>query len=436
MGCCGSKHPSYRCGNGHDELEALVDPQVDDDVSCDPRRTNGARRLYIVAGCIATALAAIIGFYYVLVSIVTGQGEQDFLLINEEGVNAFCTPGLTMANLPSHSRWPGCGDVRDLSDFEACAEPCYSKHFIRSIEEFSAKYPGQLVTYESRRNPFLKTVKLTGWWLPAPGTKKGNSSKEEPATRVVVQHTIGENSNTFRTQLTAYMLRSLGFSVLLNNLRDHCYSEDSSNHLIGWGHSYPFDVLGAWDYARSDPDGQLGGPLPAGQVGIMGFSSGAYITAIALGLESKVPAAWLDSAPLRPKSTFMDRELFGLGPLAGPVLNQAWSNLEGRAEDRGVLFNQHLPEEVLPQGPDTRRHVGWVHNKQDAMVSFSEGEKLVKLLESLPQKYEVMKFETEGDCNGETHAVDNLRLFNEYAARLCSFWTQAFDLASSGCVGQ
>lgn len=338
-----------------------------------------------------------------------------------------------MANLPSHSWWPGCGDVRDIGDFEGCAEPCFSAGLIQRMQEFNTKYPGKLVTYESRANPFLKTVKLTGWWLPAPEKeRKGNTTVEMPS-RVVVQHSIGENSNTFRTQLTAYMLRSLGFSVLLNNLRDHCYSEDSSTHLIGWGHSYPFDVLGAWDYARTDPDGQLGGNLHAGKVGIMGFSLGAYVTAIAFGLEKEVPAAWLDSSPFRPKSTFMERESMGLGPLAGPILNQAWSNLQSRAEDRGVYFNQHLPEEVLPTGPDTARHVGWVHNKEDGFVSYEDGEGLLRLLESLPQKYQLTKFATDGDCNGEAHAIDNLRLFNEYAARLCSFWTEALGVASSGC---
>ena len=26
----------------------------------------------------------------------------------------------------------------------------------------------------------------------------------------------------------------------------------------GWGYDYPFDILGAWDYAVHDPDGALG----------------------------------------------------------------------------------------------------------------------------------------------------------------------------------
>merc|ERR1740116_558569 len=69
-----------------------------------------------------------------------------------------------MANLPTHSWWPGCGAVRSLADFDGCSQPCFSATLISRMEEFNAKHPGKLVTYQSRQNEFLKTVKLTGWW--------------------------------------------------------------------------------------------------------------------------------------------------------------------------------------------------------------------------------------------------------------------------------
>lgn len=431
MGCCGSK-------SRRDDLEAILseddEPATIVHALLKPGELSGKGRLYACLGCLALSVLLSSGIYLLLLSFVTGRGEQDLLIINEESVNAFCLPGLTMANLPTHSWWPGCGAVRSLADFDGCERPCFEAVTIRRMQEFNAKYPGKLVTYSSRGNEFLKTVKLTGWWLPAPNIS--GSAKGEMPTRIVVQHSVGDNSNSFRMQLTAYMLRSLGFSVLLNNLRDHCYSEDSDAHLMGWGHSYPFDVLGAWDYARNDPDGELGGALPAGKVGMMGYSVGAYVTAIAFGLEKEVPAAWIDSSPFRPENVFLGRESFGVGPLTGTLLSQAWSMLKGRAEGRGVHIDQHLPEEVLPQGPDTQRHIGWVHNKQDSTVHFSDAEHLVELVEGLPRKYTVTKFVTEGSCHGEAHAVDNLRLFNEYAARLCSFWTDALGVSSSGCLGK
>ncbi len=47
-----------------------------------------------------------------------------------------------------------------------------------------------------------------------------------------------ENSNGFRQQFVAFILRSLGYDVLLNNFRDRCYSEPRSSAnlwlFFGW----------------------------------------------------------------------------------------------------------------------------------------------------------------------------------------------------------
>lgn len=438
MGCNGSK--VFRCCGTKgrpqvQDLEALVDGQEEGEPLRPERfswEPSGSRRLGVCVGCLLLFVVSVVGGHFLLVGYITGRAEEDLLTINHLRVDAYCGAGLTMATLPTRSWWPGCKAVHRIEDFDGCAAPCFSATLIQRMEEFNRKYPGKLVTYDSRSDVHLKTVKLRGWWLPAPnisGTPKGGLP-----TRVVVQHNVGENSNAFRTQLTAYMLRSLGFSVLLNNLRDHCYSEDSRAKVKGWGHSYPFDVLGAWDYASSDPDGLLGGSISVDKVGVMGFSVGAYATAVAFGMEPRVPAAWLDSSPYRPKDIYDNHAYVSLGPLGKPLLDQAWSNLKDRANANGVPIDQHLPEKELPRGPDTGRHVGWVHNKEDRDVPFADGEALARLLESMPTKYDVTRFETEGECNGESHAVDSLRLFNEYAARLCTFWTEAFGLAGSGCL--
>merc|ERR1739848_773185 len=70
----------------------------------------------------------------------------------------------------------------------------------------------------------------------------------------------------------------MGFSVLLNNIRGVGYSENTTAGITTWGYAYHFDLLGAWDYLKQDPDSILGGQLPASKVGIMGFSMGAFIT--------------------------------------------------------------------------------------------------------------------------------------------------------------
>merc|ERR1712157_321169 len=103
---------------------------------------------------------------------------------------------------------------------------------------------------------------------------------------------------------TAHFLRSMGYSVLINNLRDHGYSNPSQKHLQEWGDAYTYDLLGAWDYLASDPDGTLGGPLPSRKVGLMGQSKGGFLTLNAFGLESQVPAAWVDSPAYTPRAVF------------------------------------------------------------------------------------------------------------------------------------
>merc|ERR1719464_1292516 len=106
---------------------------------------------------------------------------------------------------------------------------------MKDISEFNSAHPGKLVEYFSRDKEGVESIKLQGWWLPAPSQ---NSSGEQ-APRIVVQHGFKSNSNNFRPYLAAYLIRKLGFSVLVNNFRDHGYSDKSSNHAYEWGDAYP-----------------------------------------------------------------------------------------------------------------------------------------------------------------------------------------------------
>ena len=84
---------------------------------------------------------------------------------------------------------------------------------------------------------------------------------------------------------------------------------------------YHLDLLGAWDYAVADPDGLLGGELEEDQVGIMGFSKGGYGAAIAMGLEPRISACWIDSAPLHGlRGVVHDYAKQYVGDLIGGVL--------------------------------------------------------------------------------------------------------------------
>eukprot|EP00444_Apocalathium_aciculiferum_P020237 CAMPEP_0183449906 /NCGR_PEP_ID=MMETSP0370-20130417/111140_1 /TAXON_ID=268820 /ORGANISM="Peridinium aciculiferum, Strain PAER-2" /LENGTH=583 /DNA_ID=CAMNT_0025641027 /DNA_START=1 /DNA_END=1752 /DNA_ORIENTATION=+ len=268
----------------------------------------------------------------------------------------------------------------------------------------------------------------------------GGKSAKELRPRIVIQHGFRTDSNDFRVMLVAYMLRDLGFDVLVNNLRDHGYSESSKNHIYEWGHAYPFDVLGAWDYARTDPDKIMGGPVPKEKVGLLGFSMGAFIVLDAFGLDGDVPAVWVDSPPFTPKVVFAhgaEKELVKMGLPASIlplVLDPVWARTEAAAMTKDVDLNKHLPSKELPKGPDTERPIYVTSNKDDDTVPYSEQETLMTLLASYPKKYATTTWFTEGTCAGDAHCVGHLKEFDVYKARLCKFWRGVFKLNDKDCL--
>lgn len=185
-----------------------------------------------------------------------------------------------------------------------------------------------------------------------------------------------------------------------------------------WGDDrYVGDLLGAWDFAKNDPDGVLGGSLPANKVGLMGFSLGAFTTANAFGKDGEVPAAWIDGAPFRPDSVFafgarQVMENMGIGFLAGLFLDGVWSDTR-----RPTYLVANTDDTTIPNaGPDS---------------DFAE---LLATFEAYPSKYDVMgTFVTSGECKGINHCVDHLRAFDEYYSRLCNFWRPVFGLGADTC---
>jgi len=247
------------------------------------------------------------------------------------------------------------------------------------------------------------------------------------------------HSNKHRTQFFAYLLRKIGFSVLVNNFRDHCYSADTEVRVNQWGHASPYDTLGAWDYAVNDPDNVFGGPISDGLVGVMGFSMGAFTTASLFGLEGRVPAVWVDAPPFTPKSGFVlgataTMTDMGVGFLAPFVVDAVWANIVAAGKEQGVDIEENTPTDTLPTGPDTSRPIFWVGNRGDNTVSYEDGLQLLVLLESYPLKYRVEDWHLEGACAGKTHCEDHIRIPDRYEAQLCSFWTGVFGLQESSCV--
>mmetsp|Transcript_70104 Transcript_70104/g.203283 ORF Transcript_70104/g.203283 Transcript_70104/m.203283 type:complete len:733 (-) Transcript_70104:274-2472(-) len=312
-------------------------------------------------------------------------------------------------------------------------------------------HPWQLVTFPSRAGVGETPLNLTGWWLPA----------EQPtAPRVVVVHGEEANYNHWTVQTVAYLLRSVGFGVLVPNLRDHGSSPGSDREAFGWGLDYHLDVLGAWDFAVHDKGGVLGGSQSEHQVGLLGIGFGGYAVLNAFGLEPSIPGVWVDSAPadlrvamsnlLEQKiSTWLDgvaEQLPGfLEDIAADVFDwvapylpwlfkdTSWRYLEFKT---GLDLDKFSPSSTLPKhalGESQARPVAIIHSKLDDEVPWSQSEELVGLLDFNKQYKVKLQYEPESVCGQTTHAATQLWDPGNYRKKLCSYWSEVFGTMRSTC---
>jgi pimeloyl-ACP methyl ester carboxylesterase len=372
----------------------------------------------------------------VLVDALTEDAIDKFITHDEGKVGSNCDDAkLNMSSMVETISWPGCGDIKSIDDFDKCTGTCIQTATMREIDDFNTQHPGMKVSYVSRTGAgengvALEQVNLTGWWLPAPGHNSNTP-------RIVVQHGHTSNSNQFRQLFVAFQLRKLGYSVLVNNLRDHCYSDDSDASVVEWGHAYPYDVLGAWDYLRSDPDKVLGGALDDGKVGILGFSMGALLTTTAFGIEGNVPAVWVDGPPLSPESAFRFGSFHHVRDNYLPnawlaqkatdiIIPPVWENVVAEALKKGVDISEYTPGKVLPAGPETKRKIMVTANIHDTTVNIADGRELIEMLEALPSRYQVSDLTFTELCNGKDHCIDHLAEADRYSAEMCKFWSDVF----------
>jgi pimeloyl-ACP methyl ester carboxylesterase len=350
----------------------------------------------------------------------------------------FETPPLTPKTLPNNIWWPGCKKGSKSDEYlQECSKPCFSPDLIPAISEFNKKHPFKKVSYPSRKDTEGKTYTLTGWLLPG---DKSNLPAGVKSPRVAINHGFSSNSNKWYPTLSAYFMRSMGFDVLLNNIRGFGYSENATASITTWGYAYHFDLLGAWDYLKEDPDNILGGQLPASKVGIMGFSMGAFITLNAFTLDKNVPAAWADSPPARPQSIFffgVEKSKERPARLATPILKipgvtpLTWFWMTNKA---GVDVEARTPLKDIPTGPNGKRPVQLVSNLKDETVPGSDVKRIVKLITEYPEKYDMADpIYTDAKCNKDHHLVTMLLEPEKYRQRLCDFWTAALAAPKAIC---
>lgn len=311
---------------------------------------------------------------------------------------------------------------------------CQSGNLVSSMETLQAALTDNLVSFKSRNMEGHEQVDLSAWWLPADPARVPLGMT---APRVVVQHGTSSDANKYRPMVAAYMLRSMGFSVLVVNLRDHCTSGSSSYETIGWGFDYPLDTLGAWDYAVQDPDGILGGNVSNNQVALWGCSMGAFLSATAFGMEAHIPGAFLDSFVWGP---FPASE-WGLQHMFGDFLSAfllpgtwapAWLAVLLRAQ---VDLTLNTPEKTLPKGPPSGRKIGMSENKRDKTTPFADALSLQDFIKKSSKQYSlVANLVVDTDCNGTDHVIAHLTSPNEYRSSLCDWASATFNRDPSLCA--
>ena len=148
------------------------------------------------------------------------------------------------------------------------------------VAEYQMPAP-QDVTFPSR-DPQIPDAKLAGWWIPG-------ADAQGPA--VVLVHGVQSCRRESSVLLAASMLHRAGFSVFLMDLRDHGDSQGDDARFAGGSEEY-MDVLGGWDWVRAQG-------VPAGKIGIAGFSFGSISSIVAGSQEPQVAAVFADSSTTR-----------------------------------------------------------------------------------------------------------------------------------------
>lgn len=419
-----------------------------DEADAGPKKRNGACSPLVCLGIGCGGCCCCMILVLLIVGIVGG-----FLFVKAprkwgwmEGVSAcnkyWCSlsdgPFLTPQNITKYLRWAGVPAAQIVglkSDalLNTSGPNCYPGNLVSDMDTYNTAMDWALVSFNSRAvpgsNPEL--VQLKAWWMPT------DVARRSTAPTIVVQHGLGSSNNGRMPQYSAYLLRSMGFNVLAASFRDHGLSGESNQKKhTTWGYVYPYDLLGAWDYAVSDPEGKLAGPRPPAQVGIMGFSMGAMTAATAFGLEPRIPGAWLDSAPWTPRSVLDGQLKSKLGPFRYPFVAAAWWGANMWA---GVDLHRFIPKNALSatcsasyQG--NPRHVAELGSTLDTLVPISEVDEMIDFFSGLPNCYDVtLVYTPPSSCHGNPHAQEMYEFSDIYRAENCKFWAKVFGLTIDYC---
>ncbi len=209
------------------------------------------------------------------------------------------------------------------------------------------------------RDATAADINLAAWWIPADGV----SAASAPA--VVVVHGIMSCRREASVLVAAGMLHKGGYSVFVMDMRNHGDSGFSADRRIAGGSVEYLDVLGGWDWVRSQG-------VPADRIGIVGFSLGSAVVLIAGGEEPAVRAVWADSSfttTSQAMALFLHDQLTQQGSPLAAVSDTLMPGavLWGRANGVDFLRFDPVTEIAKYQG----RHLAFAHGADDPVLPAS-----------------------------------------------------------------
>jgi len=303
---------------------------------------------------------------------------------------------------------------------------------LTKLEAFNSKTGWRKVSFMSRPVVGIEGARLDAWYLESP---KG--TKNSPT--IVVQHGNNVNNNDHTVMVVGTMLRELNYNILLPSLRNHGTSAKTEAGVITWAASEVYDLLAAWDYAVTDPDGKLGGRKKPSEVAMLGFSMGGYVAQVAFGLEPRCPGLLLDGAVFDAYAELEFKVTKEVGSVGATFLMpSAWFWVHRLA---GHDLDDLTPETALQRSGDKRK-IATVHGFDDVTVPYAQEEARLKFLKATD--YELVeswhlrhipealaeKHTEECTPHCEIHLTNSL----EYMAFACRFYAKVFNQDGERCA--
>ncbi len=265
-------------------------------------------------------------------------------------------------------------------------------------------------------------IKLHYWYVP------GDAAKPT----VLISHGRGMCMGKYEVVLRMNMLHRAGYNVMAIELRNHGGSDNNAEKLYFWGTEEYKDYLTAIKFLEDKKS------ATKSRIGIMGSSFSGGVSAVVMGMEPTIKAAWVDSPACDPKAILV----FSANNIAGGVLKGIVPpTVEGvfksyTSKSKSPVEELIGVEQVKKLRED--QHMYFVGGSADQVVPFSVTEACYNNAMGSPGgvKGNVEKWfpDIETQFNLKTksgkyqytnsHVVDELYLPEDYEKRMLGFFNR------------